>query len=254
MIRLLGRKPAARPLDDIPISIGIAGEQVPVIVRHSVRARRYGIRIESASGQIILTIPQYGNYDEAIRFLTSHEGWLTRRLKSVDGPVPFEHGAEFPLRDTPCRIEAMTRVRGVVRLIDDDDGKIVQVPGGNDHAARRLTEWLKAEARSDLEAAVARHAAKIEKRPSRITVRDTSTRWGSCSARGALSFSWRLILAPPHVLDYVAAHEVAHLVHMNHSAKFWALTRTLFPQSDNAEAWLKRHGRGLHRYGRMPAS
>ena len=100
----------------------------------------------------------------------------------------------------------------------------------------------------DLEAAVQRHAATIDVKPRRLSIRDTTSRWGSCSAAGAMSFSWRLILAPPLVLDYLAAHEVAHLVHLDHSAKFWALTRRLAPETDQAEAWLRAHGAQLHRF------
>jgi hypothetical protein len=114
---------------------------------------------------------------------------------------------------------------------------------------RRVADFLKREAHRDIEAAVARHARSIGVKPKRIAVRDTVSRWGSCSATGGLSFSWRLILAPPFVLDYLAAHEVAHLVHLNHSPKFWSLLRRACPETNRAEAWLKAHGANLHRYG-----
>ena len=128
-------------------------------------------------------------------------------------------------------------------------GPLICVTGERPHIARRVADFLKREARKDIEAAVARHAERLGVSPRRIALRDTASRWGSCSSTGRLNFSWRLILAPPEMLDYLAAHEVAHIVHMNHSPVFWKLTRRLFPETERAEAWLRRHGAGLHRFG-----
>jgi predicted metal-dependent hydrolase len=114
---------------------------------------------------------------------------------------------------------------------------------------RRVRDFLEREAKRDLQAAVARHTAALGIPARRITVRDTRSRWGSCSAKGYLNFSWRLILAPPFVLDYLAAHEVAHLKEMNHSPRFWREVHALCPRTEEAERWLKRHGTDLHRYG-----
>ena len=117
------------------------------------------------------------------------------------------------------------------------------------HVTRRVREFLEAEARKDLAAAVQRHTAALGVTAKRITVRDTKSRWGSCSARGTLSFSWRLIMAPAFVLDYLAAHEVAHLRELNHSHRFWRLVFELCPRTEEAERWLKHHGSELHRFG-----
>jgi predicted metal-dependent hydrolase len=125
------------------------------------------------------------------------------------------------------------------------------VAGEAPHVARRVEDHLRAAARTDLHAAVAMHCAKLGLRPRSLTLRDPVSRWGSCSSSGALSFSWRLILAPTYVLDYLAAHEVAHLQHMNHSTKFWAVVHRLSTDVDLAEAWLNAHGSQLHRYGRV---
>jgi hypothetical protein len=124
----------------------------------------------------------------------------------------------------------------------------IRVSGRPEHAARRLRDWLHAEARSDLDARVGWHARSLGLTPRRITVRDQSSRWGSCSTTGALSFSWRLVLAPPMILDYVAAHEVAHLAEMNHGPRFWALVARTMPQMDEARRWLQVYGMDLHRY------
>jgi predicted metal-dependent hydrolase len=130
-----------------------------------------------------------------------------------------------------------------------EDGRIL-VPGSEAELAARLEAWLRRQARGDLEEQSRRLAPKIGKPVGRFGVRDTRSRWGSCSAAGTLSFSWRLILAPSTVLHYVVAHELAHLVQRNHGPRFWALVAKLHGEGvDDARAWLRRHGPGLHRYG-----
>jgi predicted metal-dependent hydrolase len=123
------------------------------------------------------------------------------------------------------------------------------VSGGTTHGARRLADWLRAEAKTDFSESVTRHAANLGVRPKRISVRDQSSRWGSCSATGTISFSWRLIFAPNFVLDYVAAHEVAHMREMNHGPRFWRLVRDTMPEMQKARAWLQQKGAELHRFG-----
>jgi predicted metal-dependent hydrolase len=120
------------------------------------------------------------------------------------------------------------------------------VPGGEDHWQRRLTDWLKQEAEKDLRPASQAYAEKMQTRFNKLTVRDQKSRWGSCTADGALSYSWRLILAPPFVLDYVAAHEVAHLKEMNHGPRFWRLVLTHCTRTREAKQWLKTRGHELH--------
>jgi len=124
----------------------------------------------------------------------------------------------------------------------------LRVSGEPAHAPRRLADWLKAEARADLSERVAHHADVLGVAPKRISVRDQSTRWGSCSCTGSLSFSWRLIFAPGFVLDYVAAHEVAHLREMNHGPRFWRLVRDTMPEMNAARRWLREYGAELHRF------
>ena len=126
---------------------------------------------------------------------------------------------------------------------------MIAVHGLPEHAPRRVADFLKREARADLIAAAARHAAALGVAIGRVSIKDTTSRWGSCSASGDLSFSWRLVLAPPYVLDYLAAHEVAHRREMNHGPRYWENVARLFPDYKRAEAWLKAHGATLHRYG-----
>jgi hypothetical protein len=140
--------------------------------------------------------------------------------------------------------------RGTVWAESDLAGnRLLCVAGEAAHVNRRVSDFFKREAERDLQAASRRYAAKLGVAVKRISVRDQSSRWGSCSNTGVLSFSWRLILAPPFVLDYLAAHEVAHLVELNHSPRFWRLVGRLYQDADRAKVWLDVHGTDLHRYG-----
>jgi len=128
----------------------------------------------------------------------------------------------------------------------DAETRVIHVPGAPHHMRRRLVDWLKAEAAHDLDVASTKYAIAMSARFRKLNVRDQKSRWGSCSSDGVLSYSWRLILAPSFVLDYVAAHEVAHLREMNHSMRFWRLVLTHCPDSRNAKVWLKLYGNRLH--------
>jgi predicted metal-dependent hydrolase len=126
------------------------------------------------------------------------------------------------------------------------------VSGRVEHASRRLKDWLLEQARADLDASVTHHSKSLGVKARSISLRDQTSRWGSCTAGGLLSFSWRLIMAPAHVLDYVAAHEVAHLLEMNHGPRFWKHVARSMPRLEDAKRWLRSHGADLHRYGASP--
>jgi predicted metal-dependent hydrolase len=163
--------------------------------------------------------------------------------------MPFAPGATIPLRGEPHRIVHRHGMRGTVWTEIEGDERLLCVAGELPHLARRVGDFLKREARCDLEAAGRKYCAELGVTARRVTVRDQASRWGSCSTGGMLSFSWRLIFAPPYVLDYLAAHEVAHLVEMNHSPRFWRLVGRICPDVQRAKAWLDAHGTDLHRYG-----
>ncbi|HSG95991.1 MAG TPA: SprT family zinc-dependent metalloprotease [Afifellaceae bacterium] len=226
----------------------IDGHAVVVPVRRSARARRMILRMDAARGGPLLTLPAAGSLAEARRFLDTHSDWLRARLAQLPEARPFADGAVFPLRGEACHIVHRGE-RGLIRL-DAAQVQRVIVPGAAAHLPRRLTDWLRGEARGDLAAAVSDHTATIGATISALRVGDAKSRWGSCSRRGVLSFSWRLVLAPPFVLDYLAAHEVAHLAQMNHGPAFWQLVARLDPKFETARAWLKIHGPGLHAIGR----
>jgi predicted metal-dependent hydrolase len=222
----------------------------PVRVRRHRQARRYTLRIQTATREVILTIPPRGTVKDAREFAQKHGGWIAARLGRLPEAAPFAHGVVMPLRGIAHRVMHRPRMRGTVWTEMDGTGeRLLCVTGQAPHIGRRIGDFLRREAKRDLEAASRRFAAALGLGIQRIVVRDQSSRWGSCSTTGVLSFSWRLILAPSDVLNYLAAHEVAHLVEMNHSAKFWRLVQRLCPDHERAKAWLDAHGTDLHRYG-----
>jgi predicted metal-dependent hydrolase len=219
---------------------------VKVKVRRNRRARRYSLRVLTPQDGAVLTVPPRGTLEGARRFLYRHRDWLEERMADLPPLRTITAGARIPLRGSLHRIAHRPDRRGTVWIESDDNGPILAVTGGREHLPRRVVDYLKRQARRDIEAAVARHASKLRRRPRSVRLRDPKSRWGSCSAEGALSFSWRLVMAPPFVLDYLAAHEVAHLKEMNHGPDFWRLVERICPQTQRAEAWLRDHGPTLH--------
>ena len=219
-------------------------------IRRHRQARRYTLRIQATTREVIITIPPRGTLKEAREFAQKHGGWIAARLGRLPEAAPFADGVTVPVRGVPHRIEHRRGTRGTVWIEVSAEGKrILCVAGDAPHVNRRVGDFLRREAKRDLEIASHRFAAALGVTVKRVVVRDQSSRWGSCSTTGLLSYSWRLILAPSVVLDYLAAHEVAHLVEMNHSPRFWRLVQRLCPSHDNAKAWLDTHGADLHRYG-----
>jgi predicted metal-dependent hydrolase len=257
-----------KPGNGETIEVKVKGLGLPLLLRRSIRARRFSLQVSEARRGAILTMPVYSSFADADEFLSRHLDWLKERVAGLSEPVPFTHGAIIPLRGFAhmLRFAGSVRRRGVVWIEAAEDTKAapawpqsarvprrrvprLTVAGEPEHAPRRLLDWLKRQAHQDLRTRVSVHAGRLGLTPARIFVRDQTTRWGSCSTTGALSFSWRLVLAPPFVLDYLAAHEVAHLAHMNHGPRFWAVVERIMPRHEEARAWLRKHGASLHRYG-----
>jgi predicted metal-dependent hydrolase len=221
-----------------------------VRLRRHRQARRYTLRIQAATREVILTIPPRGTLKEAREFAQKHGGWIAARLGRLPEAAPFMHGGTVPLRGVPHRIAHRRGERGTVWTEIDGSGEpLLCVAGNAPHIDRRIGDFLRREAKRELETASLRFAANLGVTVRRVAVRDQSSRWGSCSTTGVLSFSWRLILAPGYVLHYLAAHEVAHLVEMNHGPRFWRLVESLAPGGAGARAWLKQHRARLLSYG-----
>jgi len=229
----------------------------PIEVRRHPSARRMTLRVSRTRRAVIVTVPVQCDLDEASTFINRNIDWVLERLGKLPLREPICDGGSVPLRGVlhrivflghdGCRDYAASRT---VELIDaDSQAPTLHVAGRVEHAERRLKDWMFEEARRDLDVAVRLHAAALGLRPRRIAVRDQTSRWGSCSTTGVLSFSWRLVMAPPRILDYVAAHEVAHLAEMNHGPRFWALVKKTMPGMEEAKRWLVTNGMELHRYG-----
>jgi len=217
---------------------------VPLTMRRSGRARRLSLRISQLDGRVTLTVPRGVPDAEALAFARTREDWIRGHLEARPDDVSLRLGGQLPIEGRPRQI-VPTPGRRV--LLSDSE---IAVPGNvhGDSVGRRLQSWLRELARDRLVDACDQYAGALGRTFSKITLRDTRSRWGSCSSQDALMFSWRLILAPPEVLRYVAAHEVAHLAEMNHSAAFWATVAQIHGPYADPRHWLRENGAGLHRY------
>jgi predicted metal-dependent hydrolase len=246
--RLTQAPKRATPVKPDHCHVEIDGEPVRVALVWNDRARRYTLRLRGSVREPVVTIPARGKLTEARDFLDRHRGWLRARLAALPDATPIADGGMIPLRGVPVRI--LHRIgRGLAQLEAADGETRLVVTGDPDHLARRVTDFLKREARRDLEAATSRHAATLGVKVKTIRLGDPTSRWGSCSSSGTIAYSWRIIMAPPSVLDYLAAHEVAHLREMNHSPRFWRHVAAICPEMEPAKAWLTHHGASLHAVG-----
>lgn len=233
--------------------LSLAGTTAPVRWRRSARARRVSLRIDPAGGGVVVTLPPRAERAQGIALLQTHAAWVAERLARLPGAVALVDGASVPVHGRPHRIRHLPGGRGGARLVRGADGgengDEIHVSGAAEGVPRRVETLLRAEAGRVLGTLAARKAAAIGLRPRRVVVKSTRTRWGSCTAEGTLMFCWRLVMAPPEVQDYVAAHEVAHLRHMDHGPAFWALVAELSPHVRPAMRWLRTEGAGLLRVG-----
>ncbi len=228
-----------------PKILWVGDREVPLAVRVHPRARHIALVIDGAKGGVRLTLPPGVSVKAGLRFANKHADWLESQLADLPPRIPFAPGARIPLLGQPHVIRHIPEGRGGVWR---QEGRVF-VSGRPEHLVRRVGDFLKREARETIAPKVHDLAAEIDRKPGRITVRDMKSRWGSCSSDGRLRFNWRLILAPEPILDYVVAHEVAHLVHMDHSRRFWRIVDALCPEADAARTWLAKNGNDLMRYG-----
>lgn len=211
-------------------------------LRRSSRARRITLRISHLDGRVTLTLPQHAPEREALAFAREKEAWIRNHLSNRAEDVRVGIGTELPVAGRVHKV-----VAGSGRRVSMQDGEIA-VPGQGDAAPRRVLGFLKAKARDDLAVACDEFAERLGRSYNGLSLRDTRSRWGSCSSAKRLMFSWRLILAPPEILQYVAAHEVAHLAQMNHSPAFWQEVSRIYGPYQQARRWLRVEGSTLHRY------
>ena len=223
----------------------VAGRTLPLKVVENDRARRLTLRIDSGGQGLRITVPPGMARGEVDRFLRRQQGWLEQRLAKVPERPEVRPGIKMPLRGVPHLIVHEPGTRGTVTAGALAGSPALFVHGDIRHLPRRLADFLKREANGDITAMVERHCAAVGKRAKAVRFRDTTSRWGSCTSDGALSFSWRIMMAPPPVINYLVAHEVAHLKEMNHGPKFWKLCEELCADTERCKAWLKRNGGAL---------
>jgi predicted metal-dependent hydrolase len=224
--------------------VQLEDRRIPVEIKRSSRASRLKLRIDRQSG-VILVLPLRASNREGVAFLKRELSWVAKKVKNIPETVAFSPGSTIPILGTPHEVVHVPELRGFVW---PEDGRIF-VTGREEHVPRRIKDWIKKAAKQEITPRVLDYTKKIDVGHVGITIRDQKTRWGSCSSGGRLNFSWRLFLMPEYVLDYVVAHEVAHLRHMNHSSQFWNLVNDINPDVKAAKKWLGQNGANVHRYG-----
>jgi predicted metal-dependent hydrolase len=233
-------------MDDLqPQTLALPSGPARVEWRRSSRARRVSLRIDPGGGSVVVTLPTRASRKAGMALLMGHADWVSDRLAALPEAVAFTDGAMVPIGGLPHRIRHAPAAKGGAFLIDQE----LHVTGAPEFLSRRVRDFLRHEARRRLGALATAKAGLIGVVPRRITMKDTTSRWGSCAPDKSLALSWRLVMAPAFVQDYVVAHEVAHLRHMNHGPKFWAMVDELTPHTKAAIPWLRAEGARLLRIG-----
>ncbi len=246
-----GARPSCRPPREAvrsgqPELLRLPAGEATVHWRRCQRARRVSLRIDPRAGAVVVTLPPRTSREAGLALLRAHSDWVAGRLAELPRPVAFEDGSAVLVAGQPHVIRHAPSARRGVWIEADE----IRVSGEARFLARRVGDFLRAEARLRLAALAARIAAgDAGLLPSRLAIKDTTTRWGSCSSERVVMLSWRLVMAPAPVQHYVVAHELAHLRHLDHGRGFWSLVERLTPHRLEAEAWLKRHGPALLRTG-----
>lgn len=228
-------------------SFEVGGQLLPVEVRENPRAKRFTLRLNKSGDGLTITVPPGAPRAPVESFLARHRSWVVAQQMKRPAQSQPHNGCPIPIRGQSHRIVHQTG-RGTThtRLACPGETPTLHVFGEPAHLPRRVADFLKRQAREDMDRLSRNHASSLGTKPSRIVMRDTTSRWGSCSSTGTLSYSWRIVMAPPEVIDYLAAHEVSHLREMNHGPRFWALVEQLCPDYKEHRQWLRVHGQTLH--------
>lgn len=237
MIDWLRKRELSEPL------VEVAGRMLPVVLRRNAQARRMTMRLAPDGSAVRITLPQWGRTAEALEFAKKRAGWIAGQLAAVPAPVETGHGGELHYCGEALAIRHDPTARRRVCL---DEGELV-LGGPLESVPARLKRWLEGEARRLMTDDLAHYCARADRPLGRLMLSSAQRRWGSCARGGTIRINWRLVMAPAEVRRSVVAHEVAHLVHFDHSPAFHALLGDLF-EGDlrGANRWLKRSGRGLY--------
>lgn len=236
--------------EKLQLTLQLSDRALPLTIVTSARAKRLTLRIEAGGKGVRATIPPKTSEEEVLNFVERYKGWIENRISRLPPPQEapmLRAGAAIPILGFPYEI-IHQEGRGNVTIIQNDSGKggKIIIYGDSRHLPRHISEALKKQAARIIGPLVEKHSQTVGRKPVSIRYKDTRSRWGSCSADGHLSFSWRIVMAPLGVIDYLVAHETSHLIEMNHGPKFWALCEKLCPRTKEYKAWLKRNGQALH--------
>lgn len=216
-----------------------------ITYRRRKGVKRLTLRFKAATRSFVVTAPWHVSKKEVEQFVQRKADWMQALLKESPAILRFADGASIPVLGNEVRLIKTNAIRGLTYRERDN----LYIAGSVQSLSRRVTDWLKAYVRQEMQVIAYAKAAQLGETIRHIQVRDTTSRWGSCTSGGNLSFSWRLVFAPREIMEYVVCHEVAHLVEMNHSPAFWQVVEQLCPDWRNAELWLKKHGVTLYRWG-----
>lgn len=238
--------PAKHSVDTGPRTHEVAGRVLPLKIVENPRARRFTLRIDAGGKGLRVTVPPKVPSSEIDRFISRHQGWLESRICQIPAVKTVRAGGVFPFRGVDHQIVHEPDKRGITHVRTGDDGQPQLIVFGNaEHLSRRIADFLKKEIKREIEMLVAQHTAAVGRKATAVRFKDTKSRWGSCTSKGVLSFSWRIGMAPPPVINYLVAHEVAHLIEMNHGPAFWKLCHELCPDTVDCRHWLTRNGAAL---------
>ncbi len=246
--QLRGRHSGVAPpprAQDTFVRIRVGGEIIPVRLRRNRRARQLILRVDSDLEGAVVTLPPRVALKDGIALASSKAEWILGQLAELPPRIPFIPGARIPLFDKDVTLRHRPEARRGVW----HEGQSLYVSGSEEHFVRRVRDWMRAEARAKITDRVETYSERLGRKPSRIVIRDTRSRWGSCAADGTLSFCWRLVMAPTRVLDYVVAHEVSHLKVPDHSARFWRTVESIFGPFESPCRWLDENSGRMHRIG-----
>jgi hypothetical protein len=225
-------------------------DSAALVIRQSAVARRISLRLDSRGEHFVLTLPRGVSKDAGLDFAERQKDWMASTLEALPKRLPFRHGEEVPLLGIPHRVDHDPAKPARVKAHGNAPSGFTLSVGGPDAGLEiRLQNWLRKQAKAELTARATLFADQLGINFSKVSVGDPKSRWGSCSSRRALAFSWRLIMTPTEVMDYVVAHEVAHLLEMNHSPAFWKVVARLMPDYPKQRRWLKAHAAEIGRYG-----
>ena len=225
--------------------VNIEGRNIPVRIRKNTRARRMILRIDNNINGAVVTLPSWTSEREALLMVQEKSDWVLTKLDNMPTKISFESGVQIPFLGEYHIVYHDPNQKEVVKKGENE----IRLGGREEHLSRRLGDWLRKEAKIIIQPKAIEMAKKLNGKIGRISIRDTKSRWGSCAASGNLSFCWRLILTPEWVLNYVIAHEVSHLRHMNHGSEFWQTVADFNVRVDAARVWLSKNAEQLHRYG-----